>query len=791
MIGDGCCCSGNLSFTALPGEALDHFVSLLREKYTVRDKANTEAKAVNLRLTGEVAAWLKEDDLWGHRSYDKFIPPWVFDLDRDGTTLFVEALWATDGCIKGRSNGYSITYTSVCRRLAYEVKALLLKFNILASVQQREAGCNGKRCRDAYLVRVTGRGSQELFLRTFRVKGKHLSIRDDLAGSNNNRDTLPDEFAELVYQLCDQAVYRRDGSSLRKAGLRRRTKYPVSAGKLTQYIEWAEAQGLDAGELRRLQAAEVTWDTVVAVDRVESAPCWDISVDTYHNYAIDGLVVHNSTGLAASSILRARSQSFYNSVTVMPLFEQVRKFSNNYVKPFLLNSPIKNVLVGDFDSSSVLQRDLANGSSLFYSYSCGDPSRVRGVAADELNFDEAQDLDHQDLAIIEAALSASKFKLSRYSGTPKTFDNTIHILWEDSSQAHWHIPCACGHINRCCTDADLLKMLGPVTLICGKCARPVNSRVGFWVHDYPDKQLTFAGYHVPQPILPMHYELPRNWQLLLELQREKQPYFFYNEILGESFDTGAKIITADEVKKACVVKPAEPRKTPNSRFISSALGIDWGGRGKERSTDTDEFISNTAFAIAGLNPDLTVDVTYLHKVPYSTDASLEAEMAVNLAADAKVHHVAMDYGGQGNVQENAMRAHGLPMERVCPFTYSVMSPTKPIVFYVAPTHEGVRSSYTLDKPRSILLLCELIKRGHVRLPNSDTYVQNHLRDFLNIYEESIDNPRGSPTRLVKRMSRRTDDVVHAINFAVMALFHTSQSWPRLADAFVQGRIIRP
>ena len=119
-----------------------------------------------------------------------------------------------------------------------------------------------------------------------------------------------------------------------------------------------------------------------------------------------------------------------------------------------------------------------------------------------------------------------------------------------------------------------------------------------------------------------------------------------------------------------------------------------------------------------------------------------------------------------------------------PFTYSVMPPTKPIVYYNPPAARGVRSSYTLDKPRSLLLLAELIKRKMVRLPSGDRYLNDHLKEFLNVYEESIENSRGSPTRLVKRLSRRTDDIVHAVNFAVMGLYHASQKWPEVTKAFI-------
>jgi hypothetical protein len=150
-----------------------------------------------------------------------------------------------------------------------------------------------------------------------------------------------------------------------------------------------------------------------------------------------------------------------------------------------------------------------------------------------------------------------------------------------------------------------------------------------------------------------------------------------------------------------------------------------------------------------------------------------------------VYYIGMDYGGQGNVQETLLVSRGWPLERIVPFTYAVMAPTRPIVFYNPPAGRGVRSSYTLDKPRSLLLLCEMIKRGFVKLPSGDRYLNDHLRDFLNIMEESIDNPRGSPRKLVKRMARRTDDVVHAINFLVMSLLHSTQAWPKMAEAFIE------
>lgn len=499
-----------------------------------------------------------------------------------------------------------------------------------------------------------------------------------------------------------------------------------------------------------------------------------------------------STSLAASQIIMAALKPHFNQLTVTPLYEQVRRFSQNYVRPFISSSPFRDSLFrGEDNIDNVLQRTLANSSSLFYGYSQGDPDRLRGLNLDAILADEVADLDISDLPVIEAGMSASPYKLVKYTGTPKTLDNTLSLLWDDSSQGIWHIPCTelgCKHLNRCSVPGDLLEMIGDTTLVCAACKKPVNSRLGGFKHDFPSRLRSFAGYHVGQPILPMHYDQPKNWKIITDFRKEKPVYSFYNEILGLAFDSGSKLVTAEQLRAAAVAPSVEPEMTHTIPSIMTTLGLDFGGRGREKSTDNDDFISNTAMAIANMTPNGTIDISWIYKVPYSVDPTSETEIAVRAAMASRAQYIALDYGGQGNVQESLIRSRGWPEDRIVPFTYAVMSPSRPIVYYNPPQVRGVRSSYTLDKPRSLLLLCELIKRGIVRLPNDPKYLDDHLRDFLNLIEESMDNPRGSPRRLVKRASRRTDDVCMAINYAVMALFHATGAWPELTSSFVEAEI---
>jgi hypothetical protein len=498
-----------------------------------------------------------------------------------------------------------------------------------------------------------------------------------------------------------------------------------------------------------------------------------------------GRQVSKSTSQGAMQLLEAATTPYFNVLTVMPLFEQVRKFSQNTVRPFIVESPYKNTIFRG-SNDSVLQRTLVNGSSLFYSYTGGTGAdRMRGIQASCCTFDELQDLDIDDIPIIESTMGASPYKISRYTGTPKSFDNPLQKFWEDSSQGVWHIPCLrCNHENRCSVEGDLIKMIGKETLVCARCDRPVNSRLGYYIHANPSKRIHFAGYHVPQVILPMHYESPKDWYLIIEAMEKKPKYIFYNEFLGESFDVGTKLITMHDIKKASIAEPMEPHNWQGKYFIT-ATGVDWGGRGKEKTTDSDEFISNTAIAVAGMRGDGVIEIPWMYRVPYDVDHFKETKLAGDVAQMTFSRWLAMDYGGQGNVMEELVIAAGYPRSNIVPFSYAVNPGKKGIVFFERAKKAGVRNSYVLDKPRSLLLLCELIKTGQVIFANKDEYINSHLTDFFSIYLEAKDNPRGPMSRLVHRMNKRTDDIVHAVNFAVMALYHTTNRWPHLAESFAE------
>ncbi len=504
-----------------------------------------------------------------------------------------------------------------------------------------------------------------------------------------------------------------------------------------------------------------------------------------------GRQVGKSIGLAASGILRAATTPYFNHLTVTPLFEQVRRFSSNYVKPFLTECSVKSAILRPGTDNSVLQRTLANGSNLFYNYASNSADRIRGTAADELSADECQDFDLDILPVIESCLDASPLQIMRFSGTPKTFDGPLQVYWELSSQAIWHIPCqetGCKFENVCTVEDNgghLLAMIdNPFTLVCAKCGKPLDARYGQYVHKFPDRRWSFPGYHMPQVIFPMHYADRGKWRKIQETMREKPKFYLYNEILGESIDTGLKLLAQAEIDAAAITPPVKPAGFDAPNYRVSAVGVDWGGKGKEKAQDKEEFISNTAVAIAGMRGDGRIEVPFVYRTPYAADHYREAAIVKEIFSECGADWLAHDFGGAGDVRESIMVDKGVNRKRVIPMTYAGLSPNKPPIYFNNGGPDGARSSYIVDKARSLLLLCELIRTQQVLLPRQENqYIKSCLSDFLSIYSEDMETPRGK-TRLVKRLPRRTDDIVHAVNFAVMTIYHNTGDWPKMAAAFM-------
>jgi hypothetical protein len=508
-----------------------------------------------------------------------------------------------------------------------------------------------------------------------------------------------------------------------------------------------------------------------------------------------GRQVSKSTSLAAHGVVIANTVPFFKTLFITPLYEQIRRFSNNYVRPFIDQSPVKALWSGTSTENSVLQRSFKNNSMMLFSFALLDADRVRGVSADRVCIDEVQDMDPDHVPIIQETMSYSRYGTMYFTGTPKTFDNLIYGLYKRSSQAEWFIPChSCGKWNIPALEHDLDAMIGPYNehisekypgTVCAKCRKPISPRHGRWVHRHPERRWQFAGYHVPQIILPLHFSDAEKWSTIL-LKREgfgnMTQAQFYNEVMGESIDTGQKLISETELRAACLLpwenkKEPVPECTENLKdYRHRILAIDWGGGGEEG-------VSFTVISVLGFRNDGSIDVLWAKRLLIGGDHLAEAVECMKWSNYFQCDFVAHDYTGAGTVRETVMVQAGFNLDRVMAMRL-VRSATQDLLVYKPPTPINHRAHYSLDKTRSLLYTCQAIKLKQIRFFHYDWVSQDSpgiVSDFLALTENKTDSRLGGDIYTITRNTLLTDDFAQAVNIGAAAAWHITQSWPNFAQ----------
>lgn len=516
----------------------------------------------------------------------------------------------------------------------------------------------------------------------------------------------------------------------------------------------------------------------------------------YKCLLIAGRQVGKSQSIMASALMRSSWIKNFRQLVLCPLYEQVRRLSSLVAKPFVENSPVRSLWTSPQTQQSVLQYTFRNQSRMLFSFALLDASRVRGIAADSLAIDEIQDFEIDHMDVVNEVISASKWAISQYSGTALTRDSTIERLWSKSSQAEWFIPCeACGHWNIPCTQYDLINMIGPwhdkisencPGLVCARCRRPVRPQDGRWKHRYEAKRWTFAGYHIPQPIMPLHYASPRKWAELLQKMSpgNMAPHSLHNEVFGESYDVGSKLLTETDIRRAaCLSWDNEPWESrperqieQRKRYKHTVLAVDWGGGGEKEE-------SYTALALLGMTANGRIHTIWGKRLMTPNDHIREANEIRHWLKVFKPGLFAHDSTGAGAIRETLLKQMNvIDLKNVMPIEY--VGPMHGLLKMVPPTPDNPRRIWRLNKTRSLSNMVTAIRTGFIQTFKYD-YVDEArpglLSDMLALVQAKIEGVAGGDLYRIRKSAGATDDFAQAINMGSTALWHRTGQWPDFAD----------
>jgi len=462
-----------------------------------------------------------------------------------------------------------------------------------------------------------------------------------------------------------------------------------------------------------------------------------------------GRQVEKSTTLGNKILSYSGMIPHFKTLFVSPSSTQTKEFSKTRIKGAIDTSPDLQAWFDQSTVDNVFEKSAINFSKIVLRYAFLNADRVRGVSADFTCIDEIQDIYLDLIPVIEEASSHSPFKWFLYSGTPKSLDNPIEYLWtNNSTQNEWAVPCdrhgvksdpSTWHWN-ILTENNITRDY----LACDKCGREIrpNHPLSQWVSTGdpdPDGQV-YQGFRIPQLMTPWI-----KWEDLWAKYNDYPRVQFYNEVLGESYDSGERPLTLENLKANCnsVIDMNEEAVIafraahPTARLYA---GIDWGSD------------SNKSYTVIVICTYINNRFTLIYAYRFTgQEASTHVQIAKikKLLALLRVHRAGTDYGGGVWPNDQLLREFG--SNRILRYQY-------------ASAHNIVEYSdklgrFIVNRTEIMTIIFNGIKRNDTFTFPSWLYFKEPFgSDFLSIFSEYNEKRRMVE---YKKSVNDTDDTFHA------------------------------
>ncbi len=329
---------------------------------------------------------------------------------------------------------------------------------------------------------------------------------------------------------------------------------------------------------------------------------------------------------------------FFRGLYFAPLNEQVKMFSEDRLGrlfTYSQNDIIKKTFLDSTTKQNVFNKSFLNGSLVYLRHCYEQGDNIRGISANGVFGDEIQDIDIDALPVIKETQAHALdlgpgVRVTWYSGTPKTFSNTIQQLWDQSNQCEWVVRCIhCG-----CDQILGVKNLTPTKFICRKCGKELTqfniSKNARWIKMNPKSSKW--GFRINQLIAP---SMPANeiWDKLQTYSKGK----FYNEVLGRSYENADKPFRPD-LLKAITANDHDffMRATGDFANTFNFMGIDWG-RGEK---------SYTVVVIGARNKEGKFQILYTKKYDKGDELDPEYQLKdiIRMMTAYKIAYCVADYG---------------------------------------------------------------------------------------------------------------------------------------------------
>ena len=260
---------------------------------------------------------LRELGLHGKTAHHKFVPEVIFRSPRRQIALFLNRLYACDGSAWVEKDNFRVEYCTVSEQLASDVQHLLLRFGIVAKKRRREVRYK-EGTRTVWDVSFQDAENVDKFIGHIGMYSKMERLADVLQVALNRKENAPahDLLPMEVWDMVLEEKGDRSWAEVSAAtGRPRNHNWHVRRRRLSRRLLGEIAKALSSDRLMALADSDIVWDPIVSIEPVGIRPTYDLTIDGFHNFVADDVVVHNSSlalGIAVNAALQQEPVAIFS-----------------------------------------------------------------------------------------------------------------------------------------------------------------------------------------------------------------------------------------------------------------------------------------------------------------------------------------------------------------------------------------------------------------------------------------------------------------------------------------------